>query len=127
MDTSTVAISKNTSGRAGKRRMRTLDEKRQIVEEVLRGDESVAVIARRHEVNANLLFSWKRQYEKGLLEAKRTTLVPVKLQRKASNTVRTLPSDECVEIDLGAGKCVRLRGKLAVAILDRLLSQICAR
>jgi len=127
MDTSTVAVSKNTSARSVKRRMRTLDEKRQIVEEVLRADESVAVIARRHEVNANLLFSWKRQYEKGLLESKRAALVPVKLQRKASSAVRTLPSDECVEIDLGAGKCVRLRGKLAVATLDRLLTQLCAR
>ena len=127
MDTSTVAVSKNTSARAGKRRMRTLDEKRQIVEEVLRADDSVAVIARRHEVNANLVFSWKRQYEKGLLESKRTALVPVKLQRKASSSDRSLPSDECVEIDLGAGKCVRLRGKLAVATLDRLLTQICAR
>jgi transposase len=127
MDTSTVAISKNTSGRAGKRRMRTLDEKRQIVEEVLRGDESVAVIARRHEVNANLLFSWKRQYEKGLLESKRTALVPVKVQRKLSSAVQAAQSDECVEIDLGAGKCVRLRGKLAVATLDRLLIQLCWR
>jgi transposase len=127
MDTSTVAVTKNTSARVGKRRMRTLDEKRQIVEEVLQGGESVAVIARRHEVNANLLFSWKRQYEKGLLESKRTALVPVKLQRKAASTVRTMPPDECVEIELGAGKCVRLRGKLAVATLDRLLSQLCAR
>ena len=120
MDTSTVAVSQNTSARAGKRRMRTLGEKREIVEEVLRGVESVAVIARRHEVNANLLFSWKRQYEKGLLEPKRTALVPVKLDRKASSPARAMPSDECVEIDLGAGKCVRLRGKLAVATLDRL-------
>lgn len=127
MDTSTAAASKNTSARAGKRRMRTLDEKRQIVEEVLQGGESVAVIARRHEVNANLLFSWKRQYEKGLLESKRTALVPVKVQRKASSAVRAMPSDECIEIDLGAGKCVRLRGKLAVATLDRLLTQLCAR
>jgi transposase len=127
MDTSTVAVSKNTSARSTKRRMRTLDEKRQIVEEVLQGGDSVAVIARRHEVNANLLFSWKRQYEKGLLESKRVALVPVKLQRKAASTVRTMPTDECVEIELGAGKCVRLRGKLAVATLDRLLSQLCAR
>lgn len=112
MDTSTVAVSKNTSARAGKRRMRTLDEKREIVEEVLRGGESVAVIARRHEVNANSLFSWKRQCEKGLLEPKRTALVPVKLQRRTSSSARAMPSHECVEIDLGSGKCVRLRAKL---------------
>lgn len=42
MDTSTVEISKNTSAGSGKRRMRTLEEKRRIVEEVLRGEESVA-------------------------------------------------------------------------------------
>jgi transposase len=127
MDTSTVAVPKNTAARGGQRRMRTLDEKRRIVEEVLRGKESVAVIARRHEVNANLVFSWKRQYEKGLLELSRTALVTVKLQRNASSTVRALPNEECVEIDLGAGKCVRLRGKLAVAALDRLLMQLCSR
>jgi transposase len=127
MDTSTVAITKNTSARSGKRRMRTLDEKRQIVEEVLQGGESVAVIARRHEVNANLVFSWKRQYEKGLLEPGRRSLVPVKLQRQPASIARALPNDECVEIDLGAGKCVRFRGKLAVATLDRLLTQLCTR
>ena len=127
MDTSTVAVTKNTSARAGKRRMRTLEEKRQIVEEVLGTGESVAIIARRHEVNANLVFSWKRQYEKGLLEPVRTSLVPVKLQPKSASIARALPNEESVEIDLGAGKCVRLRGKLAAATLDRLLSQLCAR
>jgi hypothetical protein len=46
MDTFTVELAKNTPARGGKRRMRTLQEKRRIVEEVLRGGESVAVIAR---------------------------------------------------------------------------------
>jgi transposase len=127
MDTSTVELAKHTSARSGKRRMRTLAEKRQIVEEVLLAKESVSVIARRHAVNANLLFSWKRQYEKGLLEPVRTSLVPVKLQRKPARIDRALPNDECVEIDLGAGTCIRLRGTLAVATLDRLLTQLRAR
>jgi transposase-like protein len=37
--------------------MRTIEEMRQIIEEVLRREESVAMITRRHEVNANLVFS----------------------------------------------------------------------
>jgi transposase len=129
MDTSTVELGKNTSARSGKRRMRTLEQKRQIVEEVLRGKESVAVIARRHEVNANLVFSWKRQYEKGLFEASGTTLVPVRIRKPVATAARSPRSagDECIEIDLGAGKCVRLRGGLALATLDRLLTQLCAR
>jgi transposase len=124
MDTSTVVSAKNTSARSGKRRMRTLEEKRRIVEEVLRGEESVAVVARRHEVNANLVFSWKRQYEKGLLEASGTALVPVKVRKQSLKAARA--ADQCVEIELGAGKCMRVRGELALAMLDRLVAALCA-
>lgn len=128
MDTSTVEIAKNTSARNGKRRLRTLEEKRRIVEEVLRGDESVAVVARRHEVNANLVFSWKRQYEQGLLERTSAALLPVRV-RKLSRTPRqvTQAADPCVEIELGAGKCMRVRGELAVAMLDRFVAALCER
>ena len=126
MDTSTVEVTKNTSARGGKRRMRTLEEKRRIVEEVLRGQESVAVVARRHEVNANLVFSWKRQYEKGLLERSGAALVPVKVRKQSVITRASRTADECVEIDLGAGKCMRLRGELALAMLDRVVAALCA-
>jgi transposase len=127
MDTSTVESVKNTSARSGKRRMRTLEEKRRIVEEVLRGAESVAVLARRHEVNANLVFSWKRQYEKGLLGPSGTALVPVKVRKQPAVTRALRTGDECVEIDLGAGKCMRLRGELALAMLDRVVTALCGR
>ena len=128
MDTSTVEISKHTSARSGKRRMRTLEEKRRILEEVLRGGESVAVVARRHEVNANLVFSWKRQYEKGLLEPSGKALVPVRVRKHSVTAARVAgAADECVEIDLGAGKCMRLRGELALAMLDRVVAALCGR
>lgn len=41
--------------------------KREIVEETLKGVESVSVIARRYDVNANMVFRWRRLYEKGEL------------------------------------------------------------
>jgi transposase len=109
--------------------MRTREEKRRIVEESLRGGESVAIIARRHEVNANLVFSWRRLYRKGLLEPAGAALVPVKIRSKTA-TRRSLAvevEEDCVEIDLGAGKCLRIRGKLAIATLDRLLADLCSR
>ncbi len=125
MDTSTAEVTKNTSARSGKRRMRTVKEKRRIVEEVLRGEESVAVVARRHEVNANLVFSWKRQYEKGLLEVSGTALVPVKVRKQSLTPTRA--ADQCVEIELGEGKCMRLRGEFALAMLDRVVAALCGR
>ena len=51
----------------GKRRYRTLDEKRRIVEETLASEASVAIMARRHGVNANQLFQWRKLYQAGLL------------------------------------------------------------
>lgn len=127
MDTSTVEVGKHTLTRDG-RRLRSMEEKRRIVEEVLRGEESVAAIARRYEVNANLVFHWKRLHQKGLLES-RTALVPVKIGKKATAPAPSVRStvDECVEIDLGANKCVRLRGGMARELLERLCAELCAR
>jgi transposase len=44
-----------------KRRSWTRDEKRRIVEESLEEGASIAEVARRHELNANLLFTWRRK------------------------------------------------------------------
>ena len=38
-----------------------------MVEATLEGTESVSVIARRSDVNANQLFRWRSQYRQGLL------------------------------------------------------------
>lgn len=47
------------------RRRFTLEQKRRIVEDALSSGESFAVAARRHNLNANLLFKWRQQYEQG--------------------------------------------------------------
>jgi transposase len=51
-------------GRPGRRRW-AVEEKRQIVEETRAPGASVSLVARRHDINANLLFKWKRQAEAG--------------------------------------------------------------
>src|SRR5277367_6344134 len=44
-----------------RRRSWTRDEKRRIVDESLQEGASIAEVARRHELNANLLFTWRRK------------------------------------------------------------------
>jgi transposase len=44
-----------------RRRLWSEDEKRAIVAETLAPGASVSVVAQRHDVNANLLFTWRRQ------------------------------------------------------------------
>lgn len=56
-------MSVSSCGGVGKRRrrVRSEDEKRRIVSETLERGASVSVVARRHDVNANLLFTWRRK------------------------------------------------------------------
>lgn len=65
MDTSERSI--QVRGKESKRRFRTVEEKRRIVEETLEPGASVARVARAHGVNANQVFHWRRQYRQGLL------------------------------------------------------------
>lgn len=67
----------------GKRRYRTVEERRRIVEETLAQGVSVAIVARRHGVNANQVFQWRKLYQSGLLEASS--------QQRQQNAARLLP------------------------------------
>ncbi len=49
-------------GHAGRRRW-TAEQKQRIVEETRAPGASVSVVARRYDINANLLFKWKRRDE----------------------------------------------------------------
>jgi transposase len=73
-----------------KRQLRSLEEKRRIVQEALAEGASVARVARANGVNANLVFNWCRLYRAGRLglreEAK---LLPV---RVAAESCRALPA-----------------------------------
>jgi len=60
MDTYTEAVTP-------KRQYRALEEKRRIVEETLAEGASVALVARAHGVNANLVFNWRKLYRAGRL------------------------------------------------------------
>jgi transposase len=67
---------------AGKRRMRSKLERRQVVEETMGpGAPSVAVIARAHGVNANQVFNWRKLYHAGRLSETdpATELLPVRI------------------------------------------------
>ena len=77
-----VAISKP----AGKRRYRSKQERRQVVEETLQPGASVAVIARQHGVNANQVFHWRKLYREGRLDVAPAAaqLVPVRISEVVS-------------------------------------------
>ena len=80
MDTCTQPVT-------AKRRYRGLEEKRRIVEETLSEGASVALVARTHGVNANLVFNWRRLYQAGRLGGcDRAKLLPVKVTPKRTGS-----------------------------------------
>ena len=103
------------------KRIRTKDERRRIVEETLRPGASVSLVARAHDVNANQLFKWRKQYREGRLDPKPTSnvLLPVKMTDAAPSTVEsggvmTLRRGKTkragiIDIDLGHAR-VRIEG-----------------
>jgi transposase len=98
MDTSEqVAI--ETSSHT-KRRRRTVEEKRRIVEETFEPGASVARVARRHAVNANQVFYWRKKYREGRLgKGRSSNLLPV--------AVSEIPSNKS-----GQGRCASWRCSL---------------
>jgi transposase len=70
-----------------KRQYRGLAEKRRIVEETLAEGASVALVARAHGVNANLVFNWRRLYQAGRLgRGGKAKLLPVRVTPERSLT-----------------------------------------
>ena len=59
-DASKNAVVAEGTRRRG-RRIWSAEEKQRIVSETLMPGASVSVVARRHDLNANLLFTWRRE------------------------------------------------------------------
>ncbi len=104
------------------RKRRSVQEKLQIVRETLQSEASVAVIARRHGINANQVFSWRRQYQRGQLKgrsgarAKETVVLPVQVAelpraRTPASTTEiegALHGAPRIEIELANGPRVKI-------------------
>lgn len=119
MDTSTQAPS-------SARRFRSLDEKLAIVRAASERGASVAAVARKHGVNANLVFGWRRSHQRGLLEAQRharaVPLLPVKITTPTvlpGRASRPTPEPRSVRGERAGHIVVEFPGGIAVRIHGR--------
>ena len=118
MDTSERVAIETVS--QAKRRRRTVEEKRRIVEETLEAGASVARVARRHAINANQVFYWRKQYrEERLGKNQCSKLLPVTLSDPKSGRAGRAYSPFAVgtmEIKLAKGT-LRVAGSIDVVAL----------
>jgi len=119
MDTSEQTAIEST--REEKRRRRSVEEKRRIVEETLEAGTSVARVARRHAVNANQVFYWRKKYQEGRLGKNQSNkLLPVTLSDiawdKAGRAGGATWASGSIEIKLAKGM-LRVAGNVDVVAL----------
>jgi transposase len=114
------------------RRRRSAEERRRIVEETLETGSSVARVARKHGINANQVFMWRRLYRSGLLGSEASSelkLLPVTVLGSEADDGSPSTSGTSVgsiHIELSKGTRISLEGGvdpvLARAVLESLLS-----
>src|SRR5207302_2951994 len=106
--------------------------KRQMVAETQAPGASVSIVARRHDVNSNQLFRWRRQllpkavvesggrkrWSKAVVES--GAMVPVEIAPEGGRPRR--PDREgVIEIAFGCGARVRLRGEVSSETLRQVI------
>ena len=143
MDASESASATDSLGRrTGPRRRYTVAEKRAMIEETQVRGTSVAEVAQRHGINANVVFGWRRLHKHGLLNGEAVVnappLLPVQL-----TTPTVVPSepvvtpepvrrrrrdrDSSIEIQFAGGIRVRIQGTVDRATLSRVIDVLSAR
>lgn len=107
--------------REGARRRRFPEAfKRQVVEETLAGDASVAAVALRHRLNANLVFTWRRK----LLPRLAPAVAPEPIA--ASKLARRARARGAIEIEFNGARIV-LRGAVNAQALRAVLEALVSR
>ena len=104
---------------ATKRRQYSEALKRQMVAETQAPGGSVSIVARRHDVNSNQLFRWRRQLlPKAAIES--GAMLPVAVAPDEGRPRRT-DREGVIEIAFGCGARVRLRGEVSSETLRQVI------
>lgn len=107
-----------------RRRFWSADEKRRMVADSLAPGASVSKVAQRYGVNANLLFTWRRQSSAGVLQttAQAVEFLPVKVADEP-----TLPSGRTMAAPAGRMEIALIGGERIVVGADADVARAGAR
>jgi transposase len=107
--------------RRPKRRQWSEASKRRIVAETLEPDASVSIVARRHDVNANQLFKWRREMAPPVAAAQSVTMLPVAIVPEPGTPRGRARRSGTIEITLAGGARVCIRGEVSPEALQQVI------
>lgn len=116
-----VGVARRTKG------LWTDEEKRSICFQAAAPGVSVAQVARRYAVNANLIFKWRRDPRyapdpaSALPPSEEARFVPVEIVAETRSARATPAADNHIEIDLADGHRMRISGSYDPEALARLI------
>jgi len=123
VSTKLVVDTKRTP-RLAKRRSWSEALKRQIVAETEEPGASVSIVARRHDVNANQLFQWRRELlpqEQGDVENGQMVPVEIVPVRERRERRRRVEASGFIEIAFSSGARVCIRGEVSPRTLRQVI------
>ena len=122
-EVSTNGLVDTTRSRGGpKRRQWSKAFKRQVVAETLVPGASVSIVARRHDVNVNQLFKWRREMAAEQSPAEPSvTLLPVAIAAEASERRERARRSGTIEITFSGGARVCVRGEVSPETLRQVI------
>jgi len=108
------------------KRLWTDEEKRSICLQTTAPGVSVAQVALRYAVNANLIFKWLRDPKYRLKpgtgsEEAGLRFLPVEIVAEARAPTAAAAPDSCIEIELAGGHRMRISGSYDPEVLARLI------
>ncbi len=128
MNESPLSPSAPTTGKPTRRRF-TQAYKRQVVEQSLQPGTSAAQVAREHNINGNLLHTWRWHYRSGLLGPSSadgtTALIPVQLASATSSELTPSGAERLLSIRCGELH-ITLQGEIDPVTLKTVLASLLA-
>jgi transposase len=107
------------------------EKKRRVVEETMKPGMSVSIVARRHDINANLVFCWRKLYQEGRLGVKagEQSFIPVGIVGGQSSVLAPASVSAprmagLIELTLPGGITLRVDNKIEEAVLRRVLRAV---
>jgi transposase len=124
-EVSTNGLVDTKRSRPARRREWPEELKRQMVSETLEAGSSVSLVARRHDVNANQLFKWRRELlpQEPPAVAEGSTMLPVEIVAEPERRPprRRVERAGFIEIEFDCGARVCIRGEVAPKTLRQVI------
>jgi len=117
-----------------RRRRWSVEQKLEMLSEMMRPGVSASRVARRHGITTGLLYTWRRLAKKGELSlapvaAPAATFVPIRVTAGAEGSGSAKPSESegVMVIELGGDRRVRVGRDVDADALRRVIDVLCGR